>query len=144
MAREDIVRKWLEQVDEDISAAECLFQSGHLLYVAFLCHQAIEKTLKAYYTATHDDDPPYTHSHTRLANLCGLTDELSSEHLDFIDLMVPMYIRSRYPEQKDAVDRMLNKDACQHIIQTSKELIQWIEERLRETKPSTPYENTNE
>lgn len=38
MAREDIVQKWLEQVGEDVSAAECLFHGGHWLYVAFLCH----------------------------------------------------------------------------------------------------------
>jgi len=46
MAREDIVQKWLDHVHEDVSAAECLFQGGHWLYVAFLCHQAIEKALK--------------------------------------------------------------------------------------------------
>ena len=28
MARKDIVRKWLEQVDEDISAAEVLYNNG--------------------------------------------------------------------------------------------------------------------
>ena len=48
MAKENIVQAWLDQVNEDISAAECLFQGGHFLYVAFLCHQALEKTLKAY------------------------------------------------------------------------------------------------
>lgn len=66
MAKEDIVKAWLDHVHEDISAAECLFQGGHWLYVAFLCHQSIEKALKAYYVATHDDDPRYTHSHSKL------------------------------------------------------------------------------
>ena len=56
MAREDIVQKWLDHVHEDISAAEDLHKTGHQLYVAFLCHQAIEKALKAYYIATHDDE----------------------------------------------------------------------------------------
>ena len=56
MAREDIVQKWLDHVHEDISAAEDLHKTGHQLYVAFLCHQAIEKALKAYYIATHDED----------------------------------------------------------------------------------------
>ena len=53
MAKEDIVQKWLDHVHEDISAAEDLHKTGHQLYVAFLCHQAIEKALKAYYIATH-------------------------------------------------------------------------------------------
>ncbi|MBQ8066011.1 MAG: HEPN domain-containing protein [Prevotella sp.] len=143
MAREDIVQKWLEHVHEDISAAECLFQGGHWLYVAFLCHQAIEKALKAYYAATHDDDPRYTHSHSKLLEDCGLIDQLSDEQLGFLDLMVPMYIEARYPEQKDAAARMLNEEACQHIIKTTKELTQWIEERLPEKKPLTSSDTTS-
>ena len=144
MAREDIVQKWLEQVDEDINAAECLFQGGHWLYVAFLCHQAIEKSLKAYYIATHDDDQPYTHSHLRLLDVCGLTGGLSAEHLRFIDFMVPMYIKARYPEQKVAAARSLSKDTCNYIIETTKQLTKWIEERLPSSKPSTSCENTSE
>ena len=143
MAREDIVQKWLEHVHEDISAAEDLLKTGHLLYVAFLCHQALEKVLKAYYAANNDDDPPYTHSHTRLLNVCGLTDEISPEHLRFIDFMVPMYIKARYPEQKVAASRSLSSNTCHYIIDTTKQLTQWIEERLPETKPSTPSDATN-
>ena len=30
--------------------------------------------------------------------------------------MVPMYIEARYPEQKKSAARMLNNEACQHII----------------------------
>ena len=143
MARKDIVQAWLSQVHEDISAAECLLQGGHWLYVAFLCHQAIEKVLKAYYIANNDDDPPYIHSHGRLLEICGLTEEISSENLRFIDFMVPMYIKARYPVQKLAAARLLNKDTCLHIINKTKELIQWIEERLPATKQSTSSENTN-
>ncbi|MCR5642618.1 MAG: HEPN domain-containing protein [Prevotella sp.] len=143
MAKEDIVQAWLYHVHEDISAAECLLQGGHLLYVAFLCHQAIEKALKAYYAAYNDDEPPYTHSHMRLLDVCGLTGDISPEHLRFIDIMVPMYIKARYPEQKVAAARSLSKDGCLHIIETTKELTQWIEERLPETKPSTPSDATS-
>lgn len=143
MAKEDIVQKWLDHVHEDISAAEDLHKTGHQLYVAFLCHQAIEKALKAYYIATHDEDPRYTHSHSKLLEDCGLTDEISPEHLRFIDFMVPMYIKARYPEQKVAAARSLTKEICEHIIKTTKELTQWIEERLPEKKPSTPCDATN-
>lgn len=135
MAKEDIVKSWLDHVHKDISAAECLFQGGHWLYASFLCHQAIEKTLKAYYVATHDDDPRFTHSHLKLLEDCGLIDQLTDEQLSFLDLMVPMYIEARYPEQKNSAARMLNNEACKHIINTTKELTQWIEERLPETKP---------
>ena len=32
MSRADIAKKWLEQVDEDILAAEALYSSGRWLY----------------------------------------------------------------------------------------------------------------
>ncbi|MBQ6379827.1 MAG: HEPN domain-containing protein [Prevotella sp.] len=67
----------------------------------------------------------------------------SPEHLRFIDFMVPMYIKARYPEQKVAASRSLTKEICEHIITTTKELTQWIEERLPEKKPSTPCDATS-
>ena len=144
MATESTIQKWLEQVEEDISSAECLFQGGHWLYVGFLCHQAIEKMLKAYYMATHDDDARYTHSHAKLLEDCGLTDEMSAEHLRFLDFMVPMYIKSRYPEQKVAAARLLSKDTCLYMIKTTKEITKWIEQHLPSNRHSTSCENTSE
>ena len=35
------------------------------------------------------------------------------------------------------------EEICEHIITTTKELTQWIEERLPEKKPSTPCDATN-
>ena len=144
MAKEDIVRRWIEQVNEDIGSAECLFQGGHFLYVGFLCHQAIEKMLKAYYMATHDDDPRYTHSHMRLLEDCGLISEISDEQMRFTDFMVPMYIKARYPEKKEEGARMLGKGICQHMIKETKELTQWIEEKLSAaTRPSASSDATS-
>ncbi len=138
MDRQDLVQAWLEQVREDISAAECLFRGGHWLYSAFLCHQALEKALKAYYTATNDDDPPYTHSHIRLLDACQLSDKVSDGHMAFFELMAPMYIKARYPEQKARISKTLTKEGCKEIVDTTKELTQWIEGLLPATKPSTP------
>ena len=135
MAKQDIVQAWLDQVHEDISSAECLFHGGHWFYVAFLCHQAIEKVLKAYYIANNDDEPPYTHSHMRLLDVCGLTEDFSDEQLAFLDFMAPMYIKARYPEQKAKISKTLTSEGCQYMIDTTKELTQWIEKRLLKTKP---------
>lgn len=144
MAREDIADKWLEIAATDLDVAELNFNHNYWLYAAFLCHQALEKTLKAYYVSTHDDDPPFTHSHTRLLSKCELTDELTDEQLRFVTLIEPMYIEARYPEQKLDTAKMLNKEACRYILQTTKELIQWIRQRLQENKPSTSSESSNE
>lgn len=130
MIRADLVKKWFDIVGQDLQVAELNHDNGYWLYAAFLCHQALEKALKAYWVGTHDDDPPFTHSHTRLLNGCGLIDELTDEQLRFITLIEPMYIEARYPEQKMDVAKMLNKEASAYILQKTKELTQWIGQKL--------------
>ena len=70
--------------------------------------------------------------------LCSVnsTDELTDEQLRFVTLIEPMYIEARYPEQKLDAAKMLNKDACLYILNTTKELIEWIKQRLQNSKPS--------
>ncbi len=130
MSREDIVQKWLDIVEQDIKVAELTHSNGYWLYAAFLCHQALEKVIKAYWTATRDDDPPYTHSHAKLLEGCGLIGELSEERLSFIAMMIPMFIEARYPSYKEKVGASLNEQTSAHILETTKELIQWIKEKL--------------
>ena len=48
MTRDEQVQYWLDLADYDLDTAEAMHQTGRWLYVAFMCHQVIEKTLKAY------------------------------------------------------------------------------------------------
>jgi len=81
----DKVAYWLDIANYDLDTAEALYNSGRWLYVAFMCHQVIEKTLKAYWNAVRDDEPPYTHNHKRLADGCGLYQQLTSDQREFIE-----------------------------------------------------------
>lgn len=126
MANLEISRKWLEQVDEDILTAEALYKSRRWLYIGFLCHQAVEKLIKAYWFAMRDDEPIYLHNHFRLLEGCGLKSELNEELRRFIEIMAPMYIAGRYPEYKNQVARMLNEKGSAYIIEKTKEFKIWI------------------
>lgn len=130
MTTEERVKYWLDIVDNDLDTAEYLYRGGRWLYAAFMCHQVIEKTLKAYWTATHDDDPPYTHSHIKLLESCGLMQELNDETLRFLAMMVPMNIEARYPQYKKDVAATLNEDKCKYIIEQTKQIHQWILQKL--------------
>lgn len=130
MTQDERVRYWLDIVDNDMDTAEYLFKGGRWLYTAFMCHQAIEKTLKGYWTATHSDDPPYTHSHVTLLEGCGLKEELNEEQLRFIAMMVPMNIEARYPRYKQSVAATLNEEKCKYIFEQTKTMIQWITGKL--------------
>ena len=140
----DKVKYWIEIANYDIGTAEALFKTRRWLYVAFMCHQAIEKTLKAYWCGTREDDPPYTHNHKRLATGCELYEKMSIEQRDFIETITNFNIEARYPEDKDALYRQLSKPYCRQIIDKTKQLIQWIKEELSAaTKPSISSDATS-
>ena len=144
MTREEKVQYWLGIANYDIETAETLQRGGRWLYVAFMCHQVIEKTLKAYWCATSEDDPPYTHNHKRLADGCGLYALMSADQRDFIETITNYNIEARYPEDKDALARTLTEDYCLRMIDETKQMQQWIEGRLPATRPSTSCADTNE
>ena len=108
---------------------------GRWLYVAFMCHQVIEKTLKAYWCATQETEPPYTHSHQRLATGSGIYDEMNDDQRDFLDIITNYNIEARYPEDKNTLARTLTSDFCQQMIDETKQMQQWIEGHLPATRP---------
>ncbi len=130
MNKEERIDYWLGIADYDLETADTLYNGGRWLYVAFMCHQVIEKTLKAYWCATQEEEPPYTHNLLRLATGCGLSEQMSQEQLRFIDLMVPMNIEARYPSYKEAISRGLNQEFCRSIMDKTKEMQSWIKSKL--------------
>lgn len=136
MANKERADKWLDIVAEDLSVAELLFNNGNWLYTGFMCHQVIEKTLKAYWCVCRDDDPPYLHDHERISKGCGLYTKMSEEQKDFLEGIKHMNIDARYQEVKDAVARTLNRETTSMILETTKQLHAWILEKLKE-KSST-------
>ena len=136
MANKERADKWLDIVAEDMSVAEDLFKTGHWLYVGFMCHQVIEKTLKAYWCVCRDDDPSYLHDHERIAKGFGLYTKMNEEQKDFLDGIKRMNIDARYQEIKDAVARSLNREKTAEILGQTKQLYAWILQKLQE-KSST-------
>ena len=122
MNKEERIVYWLGIADYDLETADTLYNGGRWVYVAFMCHQVIEKTLKAYWCATQEEEPPYTHNLLRLASGCGLAERMSQEQARFIDLMVPMNIEARYPSYKEAISRGLNQEFCRSIMDRTKEM----------------------
>ena len=67
MTQDEKVQYWLDIAESDLEVAEDLYKTQRWLYVAFMCHQVVEKTLKAYWSAKREDVPPYIRNHKRLA-----------------------------------------------------------------------------
>ena len=132
MTQEEKVRYWLNIADYDLDTAEAMHQTRRWLYVGFMCHQVIEKTLKAYWCACREDDPPYLHDHGRIAKGCGLYTKMSDEQKDFLEGIKQMNIEARYQEYKDDIARTLNGDTTAAIIEQTKQFHAWILEKLKE------------
>ena len=136
MGNKERADKWLSIIAEDMSVAEDLYKTGHWLYVAFMCHQVIEKTLKAYWNICRDDDPPYIHDHKRLAQGCGLFTKMSDAQIDFLEDIKTMNIEARYQEYKNLVARHLDAEKAEELLKKTKQLHAWILQRyLEKAKP---------
>lgn len=138
MTRAEKVQYWFDIAADDLDLGEFLAWEGRWLYAAFMCHQVIEKMLKAYWTATREDVPPYIHEHKRLAELCGLYQIMSDDQRDFLQEIRPMNIEARYPDYKRNISKVLNEEKIRNIVEQAKQMHQWIhQECLAAMKPST-------
>ena len=105
-------------------------ETKRYLYVGFMCHLVIEKMLKAHFVKIHKTIPPYSHNLQYLAEKSGLFNELPNDHKDFLDSLQPMSIRARYPAVRDELFRLLTAERCKNLIIETKEVIQWIKNKL--------------
>ena len=92
---------WIEMSDYDFDTAEAMLRTGRYLYVGFMCHQTIEKALKAYWSLVLDEPPLKIHHLSRLAAQTELVKELSEDQLSLIDMLEPLNIEARYPSYKE-------------------------------------------
>ena len=58
--------------DYDLDTAQAMLETRRFLYVGFMCHQVIEKILKAYWSKVLEDPPLKIHHLSRLAAKSGI------------------------------------------------------------------------
>lgn len=95
-----------------------------------MCHQVVEKILKAYWSKVLEEPPLKIHSLSRLSEKTGLDKELTEDQLDFIDALEPLNIEVRYPSYKERLMKSLNDDRCKELIKQTDELRSWIKSKL--------------
>lgn len=130
IAMKDKVTYWIEMSDYDFDTAKAMLETKRYLYVGFMCHQVIEKILKAYWSNVSDEPPLKIHSLSRLAERTGLDKVMSESQLDFIDELEPLNIEARYPSYKERLMKSLSADRCVELLKKTDELRVWIRNRL--------------
>ena len=109
-----------------------MLDGKRFLYVGFMCHQVIEKMLKAYYTFKIEKVPPFIHNLTILAKKSEVYDEISESQQEFIIYLEPLNIKARYPSYKDKLFKIFTEDKCNQVLKNTEDLYQWIKKKLIE------------
>lgn len=126
----DKAKYWIEMADYDLDTANAMLEIHRYLYVGFMCHQVIEKSLKAYWSETLTEPPLKIHTLLKLANKTGLDALMTESQLDFIDTLEPLNIEARYPSYKERLLRSLSSEYCNELIKNTKDLQLWIRSKL--------------
>ena len=126
----DNVQYWCEVSDYDLETAEAMFRTGRWLYVGFMCHQALEKVFKAYWSRKKEEPAPFTHNLLNLAQSCGLAQLLSDGQRAFVSEVMPLNIEARYPSYKQSIGDSLSEERCKTLIEKTKELQKWVKTKL--------------
>jgi HEPN domain-containing protein len=121
---------WLEMAEYDFETARVMLQGRRFLYVGFMCHQTIEKILKAFYVCKLKENPPHTHNLTYLAQQTRVYDNMSEDQKSILDILEPLNVESRYPTQKEKLMQTLNYERCEGIVKKAEGLYQWIKNQL--------------
>jgi HEPN domain-containing protein len=120
---------WLAQVDYDIATAEQMLHAGRYIYVIFMGHMALEKTLKALVTEETQKLPPRTHNLIDLAQRAHVV--LSQEQQDFLGKINNTSVAMRYPDDLAALVSQYPEAIARDYLERTKELITWLCQDLR-------------
>jgi HEPN domain-containing protein len=123
------IQPWIEAASDDLDAAEDLFKSGRWAYVCFLCHQAIEKMLKALIMKNTSTPAPPSHNLGFLMQQTGILIPADVE--TSILRTAPHYMSSRYPDSAGGrPSQNYNEHIAREILEKTRETFQWLEQHL--------------
>jgi HEPN domain-containing protein len=120
---------WIEIARYDLSTAHALLKAHKYLYVGFMCHQAIEKGLKALYVARKKKIPPFIHNLIVLAEQTGVSMELSEDQRCLIDRLQPLNIQARYPSYRAKMMKELTKNSTSALLRETRAFFKWLTKR---------------
>ena len=115
---------WIKIADNDLMVAKDNFKDGHYAHAAYLCHQTIEKYLKAAVQELTNEIPLHTHNFNTLLEAAGLRPPEDIE--EKILRLAPHYIPTRYPEELEKLQEQYTKEATQKYLEDTEQIILWL------------------
>ena len=126
------VNYWLDIADYDFETARAMLNSQRFLNVGFMCHQTIEKALKAVIArdCVGEETPPKIHNLQKLAERAKLFTKMSEEQKNVLRKLNPLNLEARYPDYKQRIAANFENSVCQRLINETEALLCWIKQQL--------------
>lgn len=128
MEKTDVVQEWLRQANYDYATASAMFDVKRHIYCVFMCHLALEKTLKAIYASKYSKSPPKTHDLDLLLTRIGLS--LPADIEAIIDMINGVSVPLRYPDSLSRLRKQFNKRKAREILTDTKKVMGWLRRQL--------------
>jgi HEPN domain-containing protein len=116
--------EWLKQADYDLETAEAMLLARKYIYAIFMCHLAVEKTLKALWTKKYSETPGKTHDLIFLSS--GLELNLTTKFNDFLEELNGLSVPTRYPDELGKVLKQFSLAKTKTVYKSTKELLSWL------------------
>ncbi len=121
------IKNWWEQAEIDLKNAEMNLKNDAYYLCVFLCQQAIEKGLKAFFMLKKKESPGMTHSLIYLATETAVPKIF----FDFLARLTPEFVSTRYPDMSDDIPaRLYTKGLAAEILTKAKELMLWLKDQM--------------
>lgn len=129
MTVEEQIKYWINLAENDLPAAESMFNNGHNSWSLFIGHLVLEKMLKAIYVRDNRESPPKTHDLVKLAKSTELV--LKQEQLEFLNFVTGFNIESRYTDYKSKFYKLCTKEFTSENLKKIKEMYKWLKHQLK-------------
>lgn len=122
------IKYWSELSDYDIITASSMLKAGRFPYCLFMCHLAIEKSLKALIVKLTGASAPYSHNLVDLAKKTGI--EFSEEQKNLLADLTEFNLEARYPEWQKQFYLKCDKKYTEDYFKRSDKLQKWLIKNL--------------
>ena len=117
---------WRQSSQDDLEAAEALFNNRKFSQALFFTHLSVEKILKAHLAKITRTVPPRIHDLLRLAHLAGLP--ISALQRTFLARLQRYCLEGRYPDFKLLSP---SEDVAKNLIHEARTICLWLANQLK-------------
>lgn len=123
---------WLLSAEYDLKTASTLLKNKRYIYVVFMCHLGLEKTLKAILSEKLKELPPYTHNLNRLLELGNIV--LPERYQAFVSSINLQSVPTRYPEDFKRLAKEFDKNIAEKYLAQTKRIYKWLKQNTPQLK----------